>query len=141
MYPVRAVNRLWLRIGLLPVMTLLGCALSTTTQDSRVSVWARSHNRSPVDVYLLCGDHDATWLGVILPKESSELSFPNAQARCVQGLNFFLVSRDKNRGYWVGPMHPLAGSRIDLVIEKYAGLSAANLGPNLISSASEETGQ
>jgi hypothetical protein len=43
------------------------------------------------------------------------------------GLNFFLVDRAYNRGYWVGPMHPQAGFRIDLLIEKYAGLSSANL--------------
>jgi hypothetical protein len=107
---------------------LLGCALPMTMQTSQVSVWARSHNRSTVDVYLLCGDRDARWLGVIGPNESAALNFPYAQARCVQGLNFFLVARDHNRGYWVGPMHPQAGSRIGLVIEKYAGLSSAYLG-------------
>jgi hypothetical protein len=97
-------------------------------QTSQVSVWVRSHNRSTVDVYLLCGDQDARWLGVLRPNEAAALDFPSTQARCVQGLNFFLVDRNYNRGYWVGPMHPQAGSRIDLVIEKYAGLSSANLG-------------
>ncbi len=111
----------------LAVTVLLGCALPMTMQTSQVSVWARSHNRSDVDVYLLCGDQDARWLGVVRPKEAAALDFPSAQARCARGLNFFLVARDLNQGYWVGPMHPQAGSRIDLVIEKYAGLSSANL--------------
>ena len=106
---------------------LLGCAVPMTMQTSQVSVWARSHNRSTVDVYLLCGDRNARWLGVLGPGEAAALQFPNAQARCAQGLNFFLVPRDFNRGYWVGPVHLQAGSRIELVIEKYAGLSSANL--------------
>ena len=107
---------------------ILGCALPATVQTSHVAVWARSQNRSDMDVYLLCGDRDARWLGVVRSKAVAALEFPYAQARCVQGLNFFLVARDRNRGYWVGPMHLRAGSRIDLVIEKYAALSTANLG-------------
>jgi hypothetical protein len=121
-------HKLVLGAPFLAATMLLGCALPLTMQTSRVSVWARSHNRSTVDVYLLCGDHDARWLGVIRPKEAAVLDFPYAQTRCARGLNFFLVARDFNHGYWVGPMHPQAGSRIDLVIEKYAGLSSANLG-------------
>jgi hypothetical protein len=113
--------------SLLAAFALLGCALPMNMQTAPVSVWARSHNRSAMDVYLLCGDRDARWLGSIHPNETATLDFPSAQARCVQGLNFFLVSRDNNRGYWVGPMYPRADSRIELVIEKYAGLSSANL--------------
>ncbi len=127
MNPVRVVNELWPRTSFLAAAMLLGCALPMTMQTSQVSVWARSHNRSRVDVYLLCGDRDARWLGVVGPSEAAALEFPNAQARCARGLNFFLVPRDFNRGYWVGPMYPQAGSRIDLVIEKYAGLSSADL--------------
>jgi hypothetical protein len=124
---VRVVNDLGLRTSCLAAATLLGCALPTTMQTSHVMVWARSQNRSAVDVYLLCGDRDARWLGVVGPKEVAALDFPYAEARCVQGLNFFLVARGHNRGYWVGPMHPQAGARINLVIEKYAALSTANL--------------
>ena len=104
-----------------------GCALPMTTQTSRVSVWARSHNRRPIDVYLLCGDRDAQLLGVVGSGEAAVLDFPYARTRCAVGLNFFLVSRDVNHGYWVGPLYPRAGSRIELVIEKYAGLSSVNL--------------
>ena len=121
------VGRLLLGSYILAATTLPGCALPLTMQTSQVSVWARSHNRSTMDVYLLCGDRDARWLGVVGPKEAAALDFPYAQTRCAQGLNFFLVARDLNRGYWVGPIHPRAGSRIELVIEKYAGLSSANL--------------
>jgi hypothetical protein len=64
---------------------------------------------------------------VVGPKEAAALDFQYGQTRCPRGLNFFLVPRDFNHGYWVGPMYPQAGSRIDLVIEKYAGLSSANL--------------
>ena len=127
MNPVWMAGRLLLPAPFLAAPILLGCALPLTMQTAQVSVWARSHNRSTVDVYLLCGDRDARWLGVIRPNEASALDFPSAQARCVQGLNFFLVARESHRGYWVGPMYPQVGSRIDLVIEKYAGLSNVNL--------------
>ena len=91
-------------------------------------MWVRSHNRNAVDVYLLCGERDAQWLGVLQPLEGGALAFPSTRTRCVQGLNFFLVDRDHNHGYWVGPMHlqrELANR--PMVIEKYAGLSSARL--------------
>jgi hypothetical protein len=107
---------------------LIGCAVPATEQPSaQTSVWVRSHNRSPVDVYLLCGNQDAQWLGVLQPKESGAFEFPSARTRCAAGLNFFLVDRDHNRGYWVTPGQVRRDSRIDLVIEKYAGLSSASL--------------
>jgi hypothetical protein len=124
---IRVVGTLLLSAHLLAATMLPGCALPVTRQLSQVSVWARSHNRSTMDVYLLCGDRDARWLGVVGPKEATALDFPYAQTRCAMGLNFFLVARDLNHGYWVGPMYPHAGSQIELVIEKYAGLSSANL--------------
>jgi hypothetical protein len=96
-------------------------------QSSDISVQARSYNRSRIDVYLMCGDRDARFLGVVPPNESMALDFPSAQTRCVKGLNFFLVDRSRNHGYWVGPMHLQRDSRVDLVIERYAGLSGANL--------------
>jgi hypothetical protein len=105
--------------------TLCGCAHHIAMQNAHVSVWARSHNRRTVDVYLTCGDHDARLLGTIPPKEQAELSFPEAQIRCVAGLNFFLVVREYRRGYWVGPLYPRPGTSILLVIERYAGQSNA----------------
>jgi hypothetical protein len=121
----RVGKRLWPGPALAAM--LVGCALPMIAQTSQMSVWARSHNRSLVDVYLLCGDRDAQWLGVIHPNEAAVLEFPYKRTRCVQGLNFFLVDRDHNRGHWVGPMHPLNSSGIELVVEKYAGLSSASL--------------
>ena len=117
-----------LRLGILYLgaATLLGCALPMRMQTSQISVWAHSHNRSSMDVYVLCGDRDARWLGSVSPNEAAALEFPSTYARCVQGVNFFLVDRDHNRGHWVGPMYPQgAGYQIDLLIEKYAGLSSA----------------
>lgn len=127
MIPVRAVNELLPRTSLLAAAMLFGCAHPMTTRTAQVSVWARSHNRSTMDVYLLCGDREPRWLGVIGPNEAGALNFPSGQARCVQGLNFYLVDRDRHRGYWVGPMHLQRGFRIDLVIERYAGLSTVKL--------------
>lgn len=121
MHPVRTIHQLWLP-------ALLGCAVPAAGRHEPVSVWARSHNRSAVDVYLLCGDHDASWLGVVHPNESgATLDFPPERTRCAEGLNFFLLDREHKHGYWVGPMNLQRASRVSLVIEKYAGLSTANL--------------
>jgi hypothetical protein len=104
----------------------LGCALPRNTPQS-IPISVSSHNRSSVDVYLLCGDRDAQWLGVVHAKNGGLFEIPASRAHCVRGLNFFLVHRDRNRGYWVGPVRAGSGSSIHLTIEKYAGLSAARV--------------
>jgi hypothetical protein len=114
-----------IRLLALAVM-LSGCAaLQPGTAPSTLPISVRSHNRSDVDVYLLCGDQDAEWLGVVGQKETQVFEIAAEQARCVSGLNFFLVSRRHNRGYWVGPLHPAPGAAIELIIERYAGSSTA----------------
>jgi hypothetical protein len=90
-------------------------------------VWVRSHNAKPVDVWVLCGENDATWLGRVDVQGSDAYAISAAKRRCAVGLNFFLVVRKPARGYWVGPLRPQFGSRIQLVIEKYAGLSFAQV--------------
>ena len=82
-------------------------------------------------MYLLCGDRDAQWLGVVHGKEGGRFEVPISRARCAPGLNFFLVPRDFNRGYWVGPLRPRTGSSVHLTIEKFAGLSIARVADEL----------
>ncbi len=107
---------------------LLGCAVPQSGGAPLfIPIWVNSHHRTEVDVYLLCGDRDAEWLGVVSPKEGRLFEVPATRARCVAGLNFFLVRRDFNRGYWVGPVRLRSGLRVDLTIEKYAGLSNARV--------------
>jgi hypothetical protein len=108
---------------------MLGCAIPPgAVEPLSIPVSVTSHNRSSVDVYLLCGNHDAQWLGAVHGKDGGLFEIPTSRARCVSGLNFFLVHQDLNRGYWVGPLRPGRGSSIHLTIEKYAGLSAARVG-------------
>ena len=105
---------------------LSGCAaLQPGSAPSTIPISVRSHNRSEVDVYLLCGDRDAEWLGVVGQKETQVFEIAAERARCASGLNFFLVSHSHNRGYWVGPVHPGPGTAIVLTIERYAGSSTA----------------
>ena len=117
-------------VFLMGVTLTLGCAaLQPPTQDpvpSTIPISVRSHNKHTVDVYLLCGDTDAQLLGTLQAKDNQVFEIPVSQAHCVSGLNFFLVSREQNRGYWVGPFSAGAGSSVELVIEKYAGLSTAS---------------
>jgi hypothetical protein len=118
---------------LVATATLLsvGCAIATHGTQVPTSIWVRSHNVSAVDVYLLCGDSDARWLGVVSQKGSEAFELPAGQPYCARGLNFFLVVRKVGRGYWVGPFRPEGTAHIDLVIEKYAGLSNARVSRGL----------
>jgi hypothetical protein len=116
----------WAAVALL----LPACAVaprSTEALPTLIPISGHSHNRSDVDVYLLCGDRDARWLGVVSKKGAAAFEIPAEAARCVSGLNFFLVAWDRGRGYWAGPVRPRAGEQIDLVIAKYAGLSTARV--------------
>ena len=104
------------------------CALPKAPVAPSTPVWVTSNNRRDVDVYLLCGNRDAIWLGVVRARGEGVFEFPSARARCVAGLNFFLVPRGHNRGYWGVPLQSQsAGTPIELVVEKYAALSAARL--------------
>jgi hypothetical protein len=90
-------------------------------------VWARSHNASEVDIYMLCGNQRARWVGVVPAKGAAAFDVAGDDTFCPWGVNFFLVVRDQGRGYWAGPIRPGTGDAIELVIEKYAGLSMARL--------------
>jgi hypothetical protein len=128
MNPVRVVRKLLLGTPLLTATMLLGCAIPQGPgAPPTIPISVSSNNGRAVDVYLLCGDRDAQWLGQVRGKEAELFQIPASRARCVQGLNFFLVSRSRNRGYWVGPLRPRTGSTVHLTIEKYAGLSTADL--------------
>ena len=110
----------------------LACAIPRSSAEPlSIPVSVSSHNRSSVDVYLLCGDRDAQWLGVVHGKEGGLFEVPSSRARCLRGLNFFLVHRDLNRGYWVGPLGVRVASTVHLTIAKYAGLSNARVGNGL----------
>jgi hypothetical protein len=111
----------------LAVVFSLACAIPPATARPDTAVWVHSHNASEVDVYLLCGDQDARWLGLVPEKGAAAFEIPAAQTRCPWGLNFFLVVRSQGRGYWAGPVRPQGSTHIELVIEKYAGLSTAQL--------------
>jgi hypothetical protein len=114
-------------LGLATVLSA-GCALAPGgPEPGPTPVSVRSHNRSAVDVYLLCGDRNARWLGEVSGKAAGALEIPARQAYCPLGLNFFLLVRTSGRGYWVGPFSSGNGGRVELVIEKYAGLSSARL--------------
>jgi hypothetical protein len=106
----------------------LGCALAPGgLEPEPTSVWVRSNNTRPVDVYLLCGSRDAQWLGTVGERGADAFEIPAGQSRCVSGLNFFLVVQTFGRGYWVGPFRPQRSQAVRLLIEKYAGLSSAQL--------------
>jgi hypothetical protein len=129
MNTVRVVGKPWVGTPLVAATILLGCAIPQGPGAApTIPISVSSNNRSDVDVYLLCGDRDAERLGLVHGKGAELFEIPASRAQCVQGLNFFLVSRSINRGYWVGPFRPRTGSAVHLTIEKYAGLSNAYLG-------------
>jgi hypothetical protein len=88
----------------LAVLLSLGCAIRSPDPGvplAPIQVFSRSHNRSDVDGYLLCGDRDAEWLGVVSEKGASAFEIAAERARCLQGRNFFLVVQRSGRGYCV----------------------------------------
>lgn len=115
----------------LAAATTMACAPNSvnSSRDSRstTTVGVVSHHRSDVDVYMLCGERDAILLGMAPSGGYQAFEISSERLRCAVGLNFFLVVRDRNRGYWVGPLRPSIGSFIRLVVEKYAGLSNARV--------------
>jgi hypothetical protein len=107
------------------VPLLTACAvLQGSGSEVDTEVFVRSHNASDVDVYLLCGDRDAEWLGVVPRRTGAAFAISPSRRICALGLNFFLVVRSQSRGYWVGPFRPQNADDLTLVIEKYAGLSS-----------------
>ena len=107
-------------------LALSGCAaFQPRNAGSTIPVAVHNNNRSDVDVYLLCGDVDALWLGVVETQVDLQFRVPSKRTRCAHGVNFFVISRDQEKGYWVGPVRPRPGAGIDLTIEKYAALSSA----------------
>lgn len=120
------------KLAALAAALVMGCAAATGTGTGSAGptpVWVRSHNRSAVDVYLLCGARDAVWLGEVSARSAAAFEMPTGRPSCLRGHNFFLVVRNSGRGYWAGPIRPQNGSLVMLVIEKYAGLSSVRGGP------------
>jgi hypothetical protein len=110
------------------ILLSLGCGLAPHgLQRFPTPIWVRSHNASAVDVYLMCGDHSAELLGVVEARQSDAFEIPVGHPYCWEGSNFFLVVKKSGWGYRVGPFRPQRDTRVDLVIEKYAGLSVARL--------------
>lgn len=114
------------RLLVLTATLALACSLPQGSGvRAPIPISVTSHNRSGMDVYLLCGNHSAELVGLVGPRETALFELPASRAHCVQGLNFFLVSRTVNRGYWVGPFWPRSGLAVHLTIEKYVPLSTA----------------
>ena len=109
------------------ILSSHACAVGSTAAGLYPKVWARSHNASEVDIYMLCGDQNAKWVGVVPAKGATAFELVREDTRCPWGLNFFLVVREQGRGYWAGPVRPRMRTAIELVIEKYAGLSSARV--------------
>ncbi len=119
-----------MKVLLAPASLLVAaCALvGRGDPTAKTPVGVRSHNASDVDVYLLCGDRDPLWLGTVPKQGAAEYAISRERRLCAEGLNFFLVVQTQGRGYWVGPIRGVrASSYVELVIEKYAGLSSADL--------------
>ena len=111
-----------------PLLVAACALLGHGDPTAKTPVGVRSHNASDVDVYLLCGDRDPLWLGTVPKQGAAEYAISRERRLCAVGLNFFLVVQTQGLGYWVGPIRGVrASSYVELVIEKYAGLSSADL--------------
>lgn len=114
--------------GALVACLVLGCTQGPgRVAPATMPLWVRSHNTRPVDVYALCGSRDAQWLGTVGKGGTDAYELPARYSQCADGLMLFLVVQQFGRGYWVGPFRPQRNQALQLVIERYAGLSSANL--------------
>ena len=113
--------------SLVAAFASLGCASGSTAAGPYPQVLARSHNASEVDIYMLCGEQNAKWVAEVPAKGAAAFELAREDTYCPWGLNFFLVVRKQGRGYWAGPVRLRTEAAIELVIEKYAGLSTARL--------------
>jgi hypothetical protein len=102
---------------------VLDCLLSVpaTLIDLRQSEMRRTR------IQKIVREGSVPWLGVVEARAREAFEIPAAYPYCGVGLNLFLVVRRTGRGYWVGPLRHQRGARVELVIEKYAGLSSARL--------------
>jgi hypothetical protein len=119
-----------MNLSLTPAPLLLAACVLVARSDPTAAtpVGVHSHNASDVDVYLMCGDRNPLWLGTVPKQGAAEYAISRERRLCAVGLNFFLVVQTQGHGYWVGPIRGVrASSYVELVIEKYAGLSSANL--------------
>ena len=98
-------------LALVAIISLACAGSRSSGAPPTIPISASSHNRSDMDVYLLCGDNDAEWLGVVRHHQGEVFEVPASRALCAVGLNFFLVPRGINKGYWVGPFIPPPGER------------------------------
>lgn len=98
------------RLAPLSAFLLLGCALSPKTDPKApIEVFSRSHNASKVEVYLLCGHQNATWLGTVVESGTAGFEVAAERARCLPGWYFFLIVKESGKGYWAGPGEAPAG--------------------------------
>jgi hypothetical protein len=68
---------------LLSLVLLLSCAIVRKSDPSLdTQVWARSHNGSEVDVYLLCGDQDAKLLDSVPERGTATFSIAPSDRTC-----------------------------------------------------------
>jgi hypothetical protein len=119
-----------MKVLLAPLPLLLAACflLGRSDPTANTPVGVHSHNESDVDVYLLCGTANPVWLGTVPKQGAAEYAISRERRICAVGLSFFLVVQTQRQGYWVGPIRGVgASSYVELVIEKYAGLSFANL--------------
>lgn len=106
----------------------LGCAASTRAADFggplETTVSVRSLHEEAMELYTLCGEHDAVDLGSVPALGEVEFSVPAAALSCAPGLRFVMVPVGRTGGYVTAPVSTTPPRHIDLRIEKYPGLSA-----------------
>ncbi|HET9983533.1 MAG TPA: hypothetical protein VFQ38_08095 [Longimicrobiales bacterium] len=105
----------------------VGCAATTRaaggSADVETTVSVRSLHDHAMELYTLCGEHDAVRLGSVPALGEAEFSVPAAAMLCAPGLRFAMVPVGRTGGYITDPVSTTVPRHIDLRIEKYPALS------------------
>ncbi len=115
--------------GLLALL-VCGCAAGmrsgaspAESHPARTSVAVRSYHDEAMDVYAICGAHDAVLLGRVDAQGEAEFTPARSEMVCATGLRFAMVPAGQKTGGYVTEALGVMPRHIDLLIEKYPALS------------------
>ncbi len=118
-------------LGLVGALLFGGCAGmagargtgAPSVEPARTTVSVRSYHAEAMDVYAICGEHDAVRLGTVAAEGEAEFAPARADMVCATGLRFAMVPAGQKQGGYLTEPVAVIPHTIDLFIEKYPALS------------------
>ncbi len=116
--------------SILGLLALLACGCAGTLHPAgadvaaaKTTVSVRSYHAEAMDVYAVCGEHDAVLLGTVAAEGEADFAPARSDMVCATGLRFAMVRQGEKTGGYVTEPVAVMPRHIDLLIEKYPALS------------------